>query len=222
MIPKILHHIWIGNNPIPDVNNYAATTVMKTHSDFEYKLWKDDDADKFIKTEFPEYYEKYNNLPRKILKIDMLRYFIMYKIGGLYTDMDYIMFKRFDLLDYDCVIPCNRESEEGNPTNLGNCIFASKPGHSFWKMLIDSLFTMDRQFLPYKTPEDVFKNTGPMFVYDSYCQYKEKHTIHVPRRKFFHPPTKLSWEEINELQKDNDIYGMHICTGLWAKPEYNL
>jgi mannosyltransferase OCH1-like enzyme len=52
-----------------------------------------------MKKNFPEYYDKFNELPRMIMKIDMFRYFLMYKYGGLYTDMDYLMFKSFDLLN---------------------------------------------------------------------------------------------------------------------------
>ena len=58
------------------------------------------------------------------MKIDMFRYFLMYKYGGLYTDMDYYMFKGFDLLKYNVVIPCNKENRYGIPTCLGNCIFS--------------------------------------------------------------------------------------------------
>ena len=43
------------------------------------------------------------------MKIDMFRYFLMYKYGGLYTDMDYMMFRPFDLLNKMVVIPTNRD-----------------------------------------------------------------------------------------------------------------
>ena len=146
MIPKIIHHIWMSDNKIPEINIYAANSVKENNKDFEYRLWKDEDVEYLMKTEFNEYYDKFNKLPRLIMKIDMFRYFLMYKFGGLYTDMDYLMFKPFDLLNYEIVIPANRDKDSnGNYTNLGNCIFASIPNHEFWKGLIDTLFTIDRQ-----------------------------------------------------------------------------
>ena len=154
---------------------------------------------------------------KKILKIDMFRYFLMYKIGGLYTDMDYLMFRPFDLLEHTCVIPCNRETDSGNVERLGNCIFASVPNHPFWKALIDTLFTIDRtQLSSLDSNVDGHEwGTGPVFVYEMWKKYKEEHDdIHVSRRHLFHPPTKMDKNYIEELRNQN-CYGMHLCTGLW-------
>ena len=69
-IPKIIHHIWMGKKTIPDVNLYCANSIKETNPDFDYILWKDDDVDKVMKNDFPEYYDKFNELPRMIMKID--------------------------------------------------------------------------------------------------------------------------------------------------------
>lgn len=219
-IPKIVHHIWMGNNKIPDINSYCASTIKNTNPDFKYMLWKDNDIQNIMKNDFPIYYDKFNDLPRMIMKIDMFRYFLMYKYGGLYTDMDYLMFKPFDLLNEKVVIPCNREDEENNPTCLGNCIFASEPNHPFWKSLIDTLFTIDRNKLDYKTDKNIDGNvlgTGPMFVFAMWKKYlknNENSDICISKRHLFHPPTKNDEKYIKQL-KENGCYGMHICTGLW-------
>ena len=55
------------------------------NNDFDYILWKDYDVDKFMKNDFPEYYDKFNELPRMIMKIDMFRYFLMYKYTYWYA-----------------------------------------------------------------------------------------------------------------------------------------
>jgi len=153
-----------------------------------------------------------------IMKIDLFRYFLMYKYGGLYTDMDYLMFKPFDLLNEKVVIPCNREDDNGLPICLGNCIFASVPNHSFWKSLMDTLFTIDRTKLDYNTDKNIDGNvlgTGPMFVFAMWKKYsKINDDICVSKRSLFHPPTKNNNQYIEGLKKDG-CYGMHICTGLW-------
>ena len=217
-IPKVIHHIWMGDKKIPDINLYCVNSIKATNKDFEYRLWKDRDIDIVMKTEFPEYYEKFNKLPRMIMKIDMFRYFLMYKYGGLYTDMDYLMFKRFNLLNEKVVIPCNREDESGNPVCLGNCIFASQPNHRFWKNLMDTLFTIDREQIDYKTDKNIDGNvlgTGPMFVFDMWKKYSEfDNDICIPERKMFHPPTKNNKSYVEQLKKTG-CYGMHVCTGLW-------
>ena len=148
----------------------------------------------------------------------MFRYFLMYKYGGLYADMDYLMFKLFDMLHEKVVIPCNKEDTNGLPICLGNCIFASQPNHPYWKSLMDTLFTIDRTKLDYDTDKNIDGNllgTGPMFVFAMWKKYsKINDDICVSKRSLFHPPTKHNKQYIEELKKYG-CYGMHICTGLW-------
>jgi mannosyltransferase OCH1-like enzyme len=216
-IPKIIHQTY-KNYELPPIYKYCQNYIKELHPDFEYKFYTDEDMFNIMKNEFPEYYESFNKLPRMIMKIDMFRYFLMYKYGGLYTDMDYLMIKPFNLLNYDVVIPCNRENDKKEPICLGNCVFASKPNHPFWKLLMDSLFYIEREKLNYINDKNIDENeygTGPMFVYNTWKKYNENdNTIFIPKRELFHPITKLNNDYINELKQTN-CYGMHICTGLW-------
>ena len=217
-IPKIIHQTYKNYN-LPDIYKMCQTEIKRLHNDFEYRFYTDDDMDILMKTDFPEYYDKFNELPRMIMKIDMFRYFLMYKYGGLYADMDYLMFKPFDLLNEKVVIPTNRDLDNNNNlTSLGNCIFASQPNHPYWKSLMDTLFTIDRTKLDYDTDKNIDGNvlgTGPMFVFAMWKKYsKINDDICVSKRSLFHPPTKNNNQYIEGLKKDG-CYGMHICTGLW-------
>ena len=216
-IPKIIHQTYKNHN-LPKIYKMCQTEIKRLHPDFEYRFYTDEDMDRLMKTEFPEYYDKFNELPRMIMKIDMFRYFLMYKYGGLYTDMDYLMFNQFDMLNEKVIIPCNREDENGNPICLGNCIFASQSNHPYWKSLMDTLFTIDRTKLDYNTDKNIDGNvlgTGPMFVFAMWKTYsKINDDICVSKRSLFHPPTKNNNQYIEGLKKDG-CYGMHICTGLW-------
>lgn len=213
-IPKIIHNTY-KNHDLPETYKMCQTEIKRLHPDFEYRFYTDDDMDKIMKNDFPEYYDKFNELPRMIMKIDMFRYFLMYKYGGLYTDMDYLMFRPFDLLNEKVVIPANRDLDKNNKlTCLGNCIFASVPNHPFWKSLMDTLLTIDRKNLPFKGKNNVINSTGPMFVFNMYVKYLNKDDIIIPRRMLFHPPTNIDEKYIKKLKKKG-VYGMHICTGLW-------
>lgn len=219
IIPKIIHQTY-KDYDLPDIFSHCQKSIKELHPDFEYRFYTDNDMYNIITNEFPEYYDVFQKLPRMIMKIDMFRYFLMYKYGGLYTDMDYLMFKKFDLLNYEVVIPCNRE-KDNQPICLGNCIFASKPNHPFWKLLIDTLFDIDREKINYTNDINIDGNeygTGPIFVYSMWKKYKEKlnnnNDIFIPKKDLFHPLTTLNNEYINTL-KISGCYGMHICTGLW-------
>ena len=218
MIPKIIHQTYKNYN-LPETFLDCQKQIKALHPDFEYRFYTDEDIDTYIKTNFPDYYEAFNELPRKIMKIDMFRYFLMYKEGGLYADMDYYMFRAFDLLDFPVVIPCNRETN-GIPECLGNCIFASEAKNAFWKTLIDTLFITDRT-LAFKSKDDVLSSTGPGFVYKMWLKYIHKENIYIPKRSLFHPATKIDNAYFTMLQNQN-VYGIHLCTGLWLKPDTEL
>ena len=216
-IPKIIHQTY-KHHQLPDIYKHCQSILLDLHSDYEYRFYTDEDINQEIKTHFPTYYEAFHALPRMIMKIDMFRYFLMYQYGGLYVDMDYLMFKRFDLLDYTVVLPCNRENSDIKPICLGNCIFASIPKHPFWKLLMDSLLTMNRS-IDYSIDEHISEHklgTGPMFVFHKWKKYKKKHKdILIPKRKVFHPPSKQNQDYMQQL-KESGCYGMHICTGSWT------
>ena len=216
MIPKIIHNTYKSHD-LPDIYKQCKQKIIELHSDFEYRFYTDDDMYKIMKESFPEYYESFDRLPRMIMKIDMFRYFLMYKYGGLYTDMDYYTLNKFDLLEHEVVLPCNREDSSGIPECLGNCVFASVPGHPFWKTLMDTLHTIDRSKLDHSIDKHIdghILGTGPMFVYGMWRKFTDKESIYVPKRSLFHPVTNLDQEYINKL-KSSGTYGLHICTGVW-------
>ena len=214
MIPKIIHQTY-KNHDLPETYATCQKQIKTLHPDFEYQFYTDEDIDTFMKTQFSDYYQAFNALPRMIMKIDMFRYFLMYSVGGLYIDMDYYMFRTYDLLDYHVVIPCNRENN-GVPECLGNCIFASEPHNLFWKTLMDTVLIRNRGI-----NDNVLESTGPAFVYKMWKNYVNKENIYIPTRSFFHPPINRNPEYIAKLTREN-VYGMHLCTGLWLKPELNL
>ena len=220
-IPKIIHQTYKNHN-LPETYKMCQSEIKRLHPDFEYRFYTDEDIDRIMETEFPQYFDKFNELPRMIMKIDMFRYFLMYRYGGLYADMDYLMFKPFDILDKKVVLPTNRDLDNNNNlTYLGNCIFASVPNHPFWKSLIDTLFEIDRKSLPSEGLDNVLNSTGPGFVFKMYNNYLNKNDINIPERILFHPPTKNDNQYIEDLKK-NGCYGMHMCSGLWLNPNNKL
>jgi len=99
LIPKIIHQTAPENiskwHPIWKFcqdswkSNFAS-------EEYEYKFWNDDDNDRFIKKDFPEYYKLFCDFDKDIiLKVDFVRYAILYKYGGIYADMDFYCSKNF-------------------------------------------------------------------------------------------------------------------------------
>lgn len=219
MIPTIIHQTYINETSLPSLFRQCQQQVRNLHPDWTYMFHSDAEIEEFMRSRFPEYKAVFDALPRKIMKIDMIRYFWMYEYGGVYADMDYYMVKPFDLLNHDIVLPVNRENMYGVPTCLGNCIFASIPKHPFWKTIIDTLFTIDRtKVLDFSVDSNVdghMWGTGPAFVYHMWKQWVSKEGIYVPKRSLFHPPTQQTDSYIRLLKEKGEAYGVHKCSGVW-------
>jgi mannosyltransferase OCH1-like enzyme len=215
-IPKIIHQTY-KIAELPPLFQQCQTQIQRLHPHCEYRFHTDADIDAFIKTQFPTYYDAFMRLPRKIMQIDMVRYFWMYEYGGIYADLDYYIIRPFDLWDKTIVLPANRETIDG-PTCLGNCIFASEPRHPFWKTLMDTLFTIDRSKEIDPSIDSHIdghsKGTGPAFVYTMWRQWQGE-PLYIPPRMHFHPPTHEVMTALTAFMKKGESYGFHRCSGVW-------
>lgn len=225
MIPKIIHQIWFSwkSNEIPAIHLEYQKKLIDLHPEWQYKLWKDEENYEFVKQHYPDFYETFMALPKNIMRADVIRYLIMYKLGGLYLDLDYEMIKPFDLLEPDLVLPYNRQIRFGDAYDgFGNCIFASRPGHSFWKYVLDDLRTntnYEETFSalsskPYFTRRTTLEEaiTGPVLLTKTFFSVQHKLNNSVfPNREEFHPPVNRS----NSAKVFENTYGIHHCSGSW-------
>ena len=63
---------------------------------YEYKLWDDDDCNNLI-AKYPEF-NYYHDVRYKIMKVDIIRFLILFEYGGIYSDLDVI--PRIDNFDF--------------------------------------------------------------------------------------------------------------------------
>lgn len=61
-----------------------------------YKLWSDEDCNNLI-AKYPEF-NYYHDVRYKIMKVDIIRFLILYEYGGIYSDLDVI--PRIDNFDF--------------------------------------------------------------------------------------------------------------------------
>jgi mannosyltransferase OCH1-like enzyme len=82
LIPKVMHQIWDGDVP-PLYQNYLDE-CRKLHPDWEFKIWGDKEIDALNM----EYRNLYDKVRSYAAKADVLRYEFLYRLGGVYRDMD--------------------------------------------------------------------------------------------------------------------------------------
>ena len=100
MIPKIIHYIWLGGNPLPKIAEKCIESWKKMCPDYEIKRWDESNLD-LEKYEFC----KDALASRKFaFASDVLRTDILYNHGGLYLDIDVEIIKPIDELleKHDC------------------------------------------------------------------------------------------------------------------------
>jgi len=213
MIPKIIHQTW-KSKEIPEKWAPLAEKVKTLNPDWEYRIWTDEDNDNFVKTEFPDFFPVFNAFPKIIMKADVIRYLIMYKIGGVYLDLDYEMLQPFSFTNEKVVIPLNRSLKFGDDHNgLGNCFFASEPNNNFWLDVITDLKNNPPKINSYT---EVIDATGPMLLTRIY-NTKEYKDLETPERLIYHPPTPKNDKEYQAILNNGVSLGIHHVWGSWRE-----
>ena len=212
-IPKIIHQTW-KDAEIPSRWKNYQRAVKTFHPDWEYRLWTDADNDAFVKENFPDFYPVYAGFSNNIMRADVIRYLIMYRMGGLYLDLDYEFLKPFDFKEAEVVLPANRSAHFGDEYDgIGNCVFASVPGHPFWNDVIEDL---KRHPPAIKNYDEIIGATGPLLLTRIYNSNKYEDIL-VPERLAFHPPVPKSKKEYAALKTNGITYGIHHGWGSWKE-----
>jgi mannosyltransferase OCH1-like enzyme len=168
-IPHIIHQIWIGPKPLP---KHAQTwQKLCDKYGYQYKLWRDDDVKKIINQ---KYYDEMKNKNCYPGMADILRYEVVYNIGGAYFDFDMVP---LDLPIFDYLpktgFGISLEHEHINLTapNLNNnrAIFAANqiivapPKHPILERVINSL-PINYESLRAKGHTGAAECTGPYLL----------------------------------------------------------
>lgn len=183
---RILHQIWWqGKDSIPTSYPNYSKQCIKQNKDFEYILW-DEAKIKELINQYPKYKSTFDSLPHMIQKIDMAKYLVLHKYGGIYVDMDCECIKPFIGLLQDAEVMLVRMNV--NPfekfLSFGKCfgdaiqngVMGSKQSnHPFWLHCLDTLAKQDMSKKVYETHlRYVFRTTGPGLLTEAYLSYPNK------------------------------------------------
>tara|TARA_R110000851_G_scaffold43425_3_gene107372 strand:+ start:1265 stop:1918 length:654 start_codon:yes stop_codon:yes gene_type:complete len=100
---KIVHQIFIPFkegvllNNIPEFLQHTKATIRWCEKyDIEYKMWSLTEVDELLAKY--GYLELCNSFPQKVMKVDFVRYLIIYEYGGIYLDCDVSPMRSMDSL----------------------------------------------------------------------------------------------------------------------------
>ena len=131
-IPKIIHQIWIGS-PLPDKYIPLINSWKLNHPDWEYILWDDVmiDALGLINK------DQYDTSTNYGQKADIARYEILYRVGGVYVDIDFECLRPMDIFHHVCDYYTG-VAYSGRFSTF-NGLIGSTPGNPILKECIDTL-----------------------------------------------------------------------------------
>lgn len=162
-IPKIFHFIWLGNKPLTKEMQEYIASWKKHHPDWEFKLWKDTDVEKFgLKNKY--LYTHSTNMGKRS---DIARYEILYRYGGVYVDTD-----------FECFAPITPICQKTNffaalddaaaSLYCFNGIIGTQPRHPILRACINKLTSHS---LRNESANAILQQTGPEFFTAVIKQY---------------------------------------------------
>jgi mannosyltransferase OCH1-like enzyme len=227
MIPKIIHQTYKTNYLPEDLKKWHEN-VKNLHPSWEIKLWTDEDNLQLVKKHFPHLLSAYTGLPYPIMRVDIVRYMYMAVYGGVYLDLDYELFKPIDEITEgkDLLLPLSREKNGRDfyksDVIIGNCIFASAPGHIFWHDVIQT-FAANPPLKQFSNKINILKLTGPEFITRIYFSNPGKYHAHLPKKTVFHPDFSYARRPAYQhtlLNKGS--VGLHHCKESWLKENNSI
>ena len=233
-IPKIIHFIWIGPNPFPQQSISNLISWKNHHPNWKFFFWTDDPnrpppiegMQQRLITDFD-----FGPLQRCIEgsqnwgeRADIMRYMIIYKEGGIYTDHDVECIRPLDPLTsrYDFVAGYaalhNYHFSLNRPFSPNNGIIISRQHHPIMKE------TIDRLVARWDEMTELFHDRFGRVMSRSFdpFTYCSTHFIDIPGyRNMLLPASYLhsAWsfdEQIRqELIEQGHVYAIHRYAGLW-------
>jgi len=229
IIPKI---IWQTHEceyeDLPEIYKRTSGVWKSNTKGWEYRYHSAKDRRNFIETEFPEYLHLYDHIIPGIHKSDFWRYLILYRYGGIYSDLDSAL--EIDINGEECKKLINFDAQINVASNLGgniynNCCIIAAPNSTVLLKVIESMIDKCKEFYinipdPKKITGMWVNATGPIMynkvivdnINDVYlAKMPVHHCICLKSEKDMAP--ELALEDLNwkkpKRPKDHDFLTMY-------------
>ncbi len=237
-IPKIIHMIWLGKE-FPEKFHAYRNSWIEKHPEWTHILWIDnpinykygtaiedianlkqdllDDAYatkqlvisiKDIQLHNKSIFDAAENLAEKS---DILRYELLYRLGGVYVDTDFECIKPLDILNHCYDFYCGIQPlDECLALNIA--LFGSKAHHPILKHCIATI--KENQ-----TQDHLIKRSGPVHFTKSFWATAASSGINIALPATFFYPLPLYQKYISNEQKRQFIkpesFGIHHWAASW-------
>ena len=198
MIPKIIHYVWVGNNPKPKDIKKCMKTWKKHLKDYKIIEWNESNFDisshPFVKKAYEAKKWAYVS--------DYIRMYAIYNYGGIYLDTDVLVLENFDkFLNNKVFVGFERENY---PITA---VFGAEKKNKFIKKLLDYYDNLDAYNFDFENNNTISVSNILINEYGCSKENKEqllKDGIKVYKDDILCNPSKNSTT-------------VHIFTGTWLE-----
>ena len=136
MIPNIIHHVWIGPNPLPDIEQSFINSWKKLHTDWQFILWDNDNINNLkINDDCKQAIKNSDGL--YACQADIIRYIAVNTFGGFYIDTDIECFRNINSLMSNDLEFIGLRPHKGNW--ITNAFFGSTKNNTVLNCLINNI-----------------------------------------------------------------------------------
>lgn len=174
-IPKIIHIIWVGDESIRPDNCIA--TWRELNPTWEVRVWGNQELAEIGWVNSAHMTEMYGSELNGVA--DLMRWEILYHIGGFVVDADSICVRPLDDWMLECESFACWENEVVRPGLVAAGYVASVPQNSFYGQLI-----LDLKNKPTVLNGKAWETVGPLFLTTGYRQYQYMNLTILPSHFF--------------------------------------
>ena len=217
LIPPIVHFIWMGSEP-PKTVELAMASWKKHNPSFEVKLWTDAEIQKFSWS-CPHSEMFFKTAKNWAEKSDILRFEILYQLGGIYCDTDAVCLNSFENLlnrgmSFFAGFESNKIKRFGRPL-IGSALIGAAPRSSVIKRCIDFSQTMEEAPAIH---QHIRSGPGPITKasYEA-LESGEKNVLLLPCSYLYPLPWEKRLASVEEIINNilPETFAIHLWEGSW-------
>ena len=201
MIPKIIHHVWVGPKPFPDQEKKFVKSWKDLHKDYDFMFWSDSNIHELdINKKCISAMQNAGTM--YACKADIVRYIAVNSYGGFYIDTDVECYRPIDDIFNTELQFIGLKPHGGNW--ITNAFFASEANSQILNNVISGIH--ERQ-VSVKNPY------GPTYLTRKLLQYlKHKGSVDAINSKFVKILSPEFWSN-----KNDKAYCKHYFRASWRK-----
>jgi inositol phosphorylceramide mannosyltransferase catalytic subunit len=200
MIPKLIHHLWPGQDPFRAEFHRFRASWMQHHPDWSFRFWRTDlgeGASDEVRAVLAD--RRYT----VVVKSDIARFELLRLYGGIYVDTDVECLRPFDPLLGDEFF-CGRESAHALCPSVMGC----RPAHPLAALFVERALVRLREAGPDHANTRPNEVTGPVLLTEL---AKDRADVRIHPEGCFYP---IPWWETKRLHEPTpDAYAKHWWNG---------